>query len=101
MRKMNFKAVLASFVATHKSKEASSDCVIKPLLSEYEDIKSNEMSTFETKLDTYYKATYVMYQKLHHDIKSAIAQKYKDYIDIQQLRKDIIASGNGKKQFEA
>lgn len=31
-----------------------------------------------------------MYVKLHQEAQKAIADKYQDYIDIQELRKDIL-----------
>jgi len=91
---VKLKSFLTALISTNhnrnKNNSTTSESLSQPVLSEYTRHDPPIRSTFETKLKDYYKATYVMYVKLHQEAQKAIADKYQDYIDIQELRKDIL-----------
>ena len=93
---MKLKSFLTALIPTNNKQTQSPEKMTQPVLSEYTQHDAPVCSTFETKLKDYYKATYVMYVKLHEDAQKTIAAKYQDYIDIQALRKDILSYSEKK-----
>ena len=94
---MNLKSLLAAFIpSNNKTSDTKTQTLEHPVLSEYVQHDAPMLSTFESKLKDYYKATYIMYAKLNDEVKQSIAEKYQDYIDIQELRKDILSYAHRK-----
>ncbi|WP_395376698.1 hypothetical protein [Marinicella sp. W31] len=93
---MNLKSFLTAFISTNNKHPKKPETLSQPVLSEYTEHDPPLCSTFEAKLRDYYKATYVMYAKLHEDTQKSLAEKYQDYIDIQALRKDILSYSEKK-----